>query len=70
MSGVFRNIDPPPPHRPAGGPFGASGGHTRWVERGWGVNSLEDARHCSALYICKYFVCDQLQSFVEVLSKN
>jgi hypothetical protein len=21
------------------------GGHTRWVERGWGVNILEDARH-------------------------
>jgi hypothetical protein len=26
------------------------------VERGWGVNVLEDARHCSVLYICKYFV--------------
>jgi hypothetical protein len=25
MSGVFRNIDTPPPHRPV-----------RWVERGWG----------------------------------
>jgi hypothetical protein len=25
------------------------------VERGWGVNSSEDARHCSVLYICKYF---------------
>ncbi len=34
--------------------FGAGGGHTRWVERGWGVNILEDARH-SVLYICKYF---------------
>jgi hypothetical protein len=54
MSVVFRNIDPhhltalrvhvPPP--PA---FGAGGGHTRWVERGWGVNSSEDARHCSVL---------------------
>ncbi len=32
------------------------GGHIRWVERGVGVNILEDARHCSALYICKYFV--------------
>ncbi len=55
MSGVFRNIDPPPPHRPAivypHTPFGgAGGGHTRWVERGWGVNSLEDARQCSVLY--------------------
>ncbi len=43
MSGVFQNIDPPP---------------TRLVERGVGVNILEDARHCSVLYICKYFVTD------------
>ncbi len=28
------------------------GGHTRWVERGWVVNSSEDARHyCSVLYV-------------------
>ncbi len=26
------------------------------MERGWGVNILEDARHSSVLYICKYFV--------------
>jgi hypothetical protein len=26
------------------------------VERGWGVNSSEDAIHYSVLYICKYFV--------------
>jgi hypothetical protein len=69
MSGVFRNIDPPPPHHPAsvyppplvrgddtlaawrgvGESISAGGGHTRWVERGWGVNSSEDARHCSVL---------------------
>jgi hypothetical protein len=36
MSGVFRNIDAPPPAPPG---FGAGGGHTRWVQRGWGVNS-------------------------------
>jgi hypothetical protein len=41
MSGVFRTIDP---------------GHSCLVERGWGVNSSEDARDCSVLYICKYFV--------------
>jgi len=49
----------PTPHRQASvylPAFGAGGGHTRWVERGWGVNSSEDARHCSVLYICKYFV--------------
>jgi hypothetical protein len=37
MSGVFQNIDPPPPHRPASSyppAFGAGEGHTRWVERG------------------------------------
>jgi hypothetical protein len=38
MSGVFQNIDPPPPHRPPSVyppfSFGAGGGHTRWVERG------------------------------------
>ncbi len=59
MSGVFQNIDPPPPSPPGDcvpPAFGAGGGHTRWVERGVGVNILEDARHSSVLYICKYFV--------------
>jgi hypothetical protein len=45
MSGFFRNIDPPPPHSPAS----VRGRHTRWVERGWGVNSSEDAAD-TALY--------------------
>ncbi len=31
--------------------FVAGGGHTRRVERGWGVNILEDARHSSVLYL-------------------
>jgi hypothetical protein len=56
MSGVFRNIAPPPltARRVCAFPvFGAGRGHTRWVER---VNSSEDARHCSVLYICQYFV--------------
>ncbi len=61
MSGVFQNIDPPPPQRPSSvypPAFvgGGGGGLTRWVERGWGVNILEDARHCSVLFIRKYFV--------------
>jgi hypothetical protein len=50
MSGVFQNIDPTPPHRPASvypPAFGAGGG--------WGANIMEDARHCSVLYIRKYF---------------
>jgi hypothetical protein len=62
MSGVFQNIDLPPPHRPTNvscvpPALGAGGGgHTRWVERGWGGQYLEDARHCSVLYIRNYFV--------------
>jgi hypothetical protein len=59
MSGVFRNIDTHPltDRRVCTPPaFGAGGGHTRWFERGWGVNSSKDARHCSVLYICQYFV--------------
>jgi hypothetical protein len=51
MAGVFQNIDPPAPP-----PYGAGGGHTRWAERGGrGVNILEDVRHSSVLYVCKYF---------------
>ena len=59
MSGVFQNVDPPTPSLlgecvpPA---FGSGGGHTPWVERGWGINILEDGRQCSVLYIRKYFV--------------
>jgi hypothetical protein len=59
MSGVFRNIELTPTPSPRGEcvpPRLWCGSHTRWVERGLGVNSSEDARHCSELYICKYFV--------------
>ncbi len=67
MSGVFRNIDPPPTHPPTSvysHAFGAGGGPTRWVERGWGVNSSEDARHCSLLYISKYVLCELNNSII------
>jgi hypothetical protein len=47
-----------PPSAPA---FGAGEGHSRWVERGWGVNSSEDSRHCSVLYLFKYFMGQQQQ---------
>jgi hypothetical protein len=61
MSGVFQNIDSPPPSPPGECvPPPPARRHTRWVERGWGVNILEDARHGSVLYICKYFVGDNL----------
>ncbi len=61
MAGVFQNIDPPPPSAPGASvppAFGAGGGHTRWLERGvgGGVNNLEDVRHSSVLYVCKYFM--------------
>ncbi len=47
MSGVFRNIDPPPPHRPASVyPRLWCGGRTHSLALGG-----EDARHCSVLYI-------------------
>jgi hypothetical protein len=54
MFGVFRNIDPTPPHRLASvypPAFGAGEGHIRWVERGWGVNSSEDGRHCIRIFL-------------------
>jgi hypothetical protein len=55
MSGVFQSIDPPPPSLPGVlPPHQRRGVHTRWAERGWGVNTLEDARQCSVLYLCKY----------------
>jgi hypothetical protein len=57
MSGVFQNIDTPPqPGEWILFRLWCGGGHTRWVERGWGVNIMEDARPGSVLYICKYFV--------------
>ncbi len=64
MSGVFQNIDPPPPHRPACVycvPRLWCGGRTRSLggDGGWGVNILEDVRHCSehyTVYVYKNFV--------------
>jgi hypothetical protein len=59
MSGVFQNIDPPLPHRPASvyHPLLVRGKDTLagWRGGGW-VNILDDARHSSVLYMCKYFV--------------
>ncbi len=49
MSAVFQNIDPSPPHRPGEDTLAGWRG-------GWGVNILEDVRHSSVLYICKYVV--------------
>jgi hypothetical protein len=42
--------------------FGAGGGHTRWVERGWGVYILEDVRHCSVL--CTLYFVNGTQEIV------
>ncbi len=51
-------LTPHPPHRPASVyplPL-VWGKDTLLGEEGVGFNSSEDARHCSVLYICKYFV--------------
>jgi hypothetical protein len=59
LSGFFRNIDPPPPHRPAGVlplAFGAGVGVDTlagWRWDGGQYCSSENARHCSELYICE-----------------
>jgi hypothetical protein len=50
VSGVFKNIDPPPPLHPASlfsrrTKDKGRGVHTRRAMRGWGVNILEDAGH-------------------------
>ncbi len=52
MSCVVQNIDPTSPSPPGEcvpPAFVAGVGHTRRVERGVGVNILEDARHSSVL---------------------
>jgi hypothetical protein len=64
MSGVFQNIDPPtrsPPGECVLPAFGAGVGYTRWVE------SSEDARHYSVLFICKYFEDTQYSVPVSIL---
>ncbi len=53
MAGVFQNIDPLPPRRPASvyPPPLVRGEDTLAGRRGgWRVNILEDARHSSVLY--------------------
>jgi hypothetical protein len=59
MSGVFQNIDPPPPSPPeCVTPWLWCGGRT-YSLGGVGVGGSivrKDARHCSVLYICKHFV--------------
>jgi hypothetical protein len=57
MSGVFQNIDPPPPS-PPGECVPPAFGAGEDTLAGWRGGSiiLEDARHSSVLYICKYFV--------------
>jgi hypothetical protein len=60
MAGVFQNVDPHPPHRPASvypPPLVRGEDTLAGWRRGWGVNILKDVRHISVLYVCKYFVC-------------
>jgi hypothetical protein len=61
MSCVFQNIDlpPPPPGECVPPALVAGEGQTRRVERGPGVNILEDARHSSVIYLYQIlFVMD------------
>ncbi len=61
---------PSPPGECVPPAFSAGGGHSRWVERGWGVNSSEDARHCSVLYIRKYFVILSIYQHRIIIKRN
>jgi hypothetical protein len=54
MSGVF--IDPSPPGECVPPPLVRGEDKLAGWRGGGGVNSSVDARHCSVLYICKYFV--------------
>jgi hypothetical protein len=61
MSGVFQNIDPPPPHHPASvyPPAFGAGGRVHLLG-GEGVGGQYFGRRptqlCTLLYICNYFV--------------
>jgi hypothetical protein len=55
-------LTPHPPLRPANvypPAFGAGEDTLAGWRGGWGVNILEDARHSSVLYVCKYFVLER-----------
>jgi hypothetical protein len=56
MAGVFQIIDPPPPSAPGEYVLGAGEDTLAGWRGGWGVDILEDVRHISVLYACKYFV--------------
>jgi hypothetical protein len=59
MAGVFQNIDLPSPQRPASvypPPLVRVEDKLARGRGGWGVNILEDVRHSSVLYVCKYVV--------------
>jgi hypothetical protein len=67
MSGVFQNIGPPSPLQPGECVPLVQGEDTLAGWRGgWGVNILEDVRHSSVLYICKYFVLSTLFGYAQV----
>jgi hypothetical protein len=55
MAGVFQNIDLPASVYPP--PLVRGGGHTRWLERGVGVNILKYDRYSFVLYVCRYSIC-------------
>ncbi len=74
MSGVFQNIDPSPPGECVPSAFGAGGGHTRWVERGWGGGGQYFGRRQTlfvvVLYIREYFAIRPQESLALYSSFN
>ncbi len=59
VRGQSYGADPPSPS-PPGECVGAGGGHSLGGEGGWVVNILEDVRHSPVLYVCKYFVVQNI----------
>jgi hypothetical protein len=66
-------LTPPPPSPSPPGEcvppaFGAGEDTLARGRGGWGVNILEDDRHCSVLYVCKYFV--PVMKYLPLLCRN
>jgi hypothetical protein len=65
MSGVFRNIDLPPPQRPAS----VCGGRTHSLGGEGGGSIVRETQGTAPLFICKYFVTNSAWSNI-CKSKN
>jgi hypothetical protein len=73
VSGVFQNIDPPPPSPPSDcvlPPHQRREVNTRRAVRGWGVNILEDARHWIGLLQYNLSAVQNIHISVEIDPKS